>query len=599
MRTKVSCLLLLAIVLILVISGCSNKSEVKNDEKKEEKAVDKKEEISIEELLNEANIAVKPYPNYFGRDSWSIEQVNKTEISITNAIKNLPLGGLIVDVWYGLDDLAILSEAIKEGTYLGIRMTPEETLSKLLKDNKKYADFMKYIADGMEKGETIENLILDPLYLVSADEEKSYRTIKIMSYAFMKNEYEEIPYGVWSGFINGTKIPISVEIENDELIFYGRKTNKNTLYARTYSTFQFTKGQIPRAFGNINGPDLANEEFEGMGIITDRVRELAYDIYLVLDDKEPVYYPEYAKTLVSSYEETEKTMLKNFGRAIEELAKGTQTSTSQNVKDSLLKIHWGMSFNEVKSIFPNFKEEKDQWGGINLSQEVNFYSTTPCIKGDILNLYFKNNKLENIFHTFNVNQECNIDDFDNIELVKDGFEELYQLVIQDYDPTNNTSTEDLGTSKSWGNTNTSFDLGFWVALDIDPPTPYGHINISKVKDGAPVVMAEKPKEKVVQSSSEWIGDYRLKNEEGNRRLEIINQETGTIDFILNVNSGQRAGLLEGTAKFTEGKHAVYPTDSNGCEIDFTLENDGIKVEASEGCDGYKGADTPWSGFYPK
>jgi hypothetical protein len=573
--------LMVILLLCVVVYGCKDVQTSKEETKKTNKKID------IEKLLAETNIAVLDNNNdlYGGRDNWTIKQIDKTEvIKNTKRRKFIPSGDLLYKVWYGQDDLTTLTKAIEEGIKQGLsKISKVSNLDKILKNT-----------DPIKLSEQPPGKI----DYFSGKEDISHRTIKVMSYAFMGAEYNPIPFGYWKHFVNqSTDSKIIVEQKNGEWIVTGnKKTNKNTIMTRTKSSFQYANGQKIKKFSGIKSPKVSSGRQ-----VASTLRELTWDVYMVLDGKEPEFYPEYAKALVRSFELEEE---KHYDKLIDAVKDYVQ---KEEVKDYLQELKWGMSIEEVVASVPN-TELKENNGNKYLTLNENRYASTSCIEGDTVFFNFVENKLDNIRYSVNMNPKCNIDDPSVNSLVKEGYKELYEQVIREYDPGNKDIPSDLGTRQEWSNENSKFVLAFWVALDINPPEPYAEFSITRNKDGAPVVLigesvetepTENKNQNNSSSSKKWDGKWSWSDNHNGRLLEIQEQSKGTFDFELMTNSGARVRMLDGVAQFTDNHKAKYVDKEYGCEITFIHNDDNIEVTANEECNQYTMDGTPFGGAYPK
>ncbi|MFZ3577613.1 lysozyme inhibitor LprI family protein [Virgibacillus sp. DJP39] len=518
---------------ILIMSGCTKAT------------TSDKEQIEIKELATKMNIAVRPSGNeaYLGRNDWTIAQIKKNEVYFTNAgakaLNDLGIpGDLIYDIWYGQDDLTTFKEAIKEGTTLG--------LSRFYKKFEEVQDTI----DAKKDVEDIKDGALDTLDYYTSNEDITQRTIKVFTYAFIDSYYDTVPFGVWKGFIEQPRIQMSVEKRNNELFYYGYDINKNTFFTRTYYTFQYFNGQQIKSFPTIKSPVVTSDNNDKLGAgVAANLRKLAWDVYCILDGKEPTHYPEYSKALVASFEREEKANKEQMVDMIVEASKEkvadtvveenrkTDPSSKKSSSDALLKLTWGMELNEVKKIFPESTVATEQSGSRHIKLKENRYASTSCVVEDTIFFSFKNNKLDSITYGLDLNKDCNLEDLNKRELVKKGYKELYKQIIRDYDPTNQQSTVDLGNHQEWSNQNTAFELGFWVALDQNGQNqamPYATFTITKEKEGAPIVMLSEPNEEETSQDSQKESEVEERTKE-TKKPEPVHAASNKQEFIKKLN----------------------------------------------------------------
>jgi uncharacterized protein YecT (DUF1311 family) len=518
------------IVSILVIGGCTKTVDI--DEEK----------VEIRDLTTKMNIEVRP--GGIGGSYWTISQVKKIEVIASNFLAKLyndfglP-GDLMYNIWYGQGDLTTLKEAMKEGTELGLSWYSK--LPKVIKkiiSIKENAEDIKDATDGM----------IDALDYYSSNEDISNRTIKVLSYAFIKPHYDtSIPFGIWKEYINqASGIPVAVQKENNNLNFLGIDSkNKRTIFVRDAFSFKYYNGQSIVTFKDIDlYPDLESDEYDKTGEkVANRLRQLTWDVYSILDDKEPKYYPEYSKALVDSFERGEKA---NKEKLVDEILKASTTTeptnqsaddskkTPENTKsDPLLKLTWGMKLNNVKNIYPKATEKSDGVLRYLIIKENRFVSNS-CIKADTTYFVFHNYQLERIDYALDMNQECNIEDLSRQELVKNKFKELYNQLIPIYDPANGNKNENLGTYQKWYNENSIFEFGFYVSLDQSPAIPYGKFQIDKNKENESVVMVSKTKEQEPSQGTQKNNEAETKTEEP-KKNENVTTAFNKREFLKKLN----------------------------------------------------------------
>lgn len=590
--------LLVIIICILLLGGCSEEKDAstknvetkKTEETKESKNEKNEKRMDIGELMTATNIKVDDHSEstYGFRNSWTIEQIDKMEVITANALKNGPFGGLIYNIWYGQDDLTTLKKVPMEGLKLAASTVPPLRVAME--------------AEGMAKAQV--NAITDAIQYYSSNEETSYRTIKVISYGVMGEEYDVIPYGYFKEIVNQTsETKITVYEENGEWVARGGyDLSPTTQFIRTGSGIRIYSTQGLKSFEGIETPDITSTNRGEADDVTITLSYLVYDIYLVLAGKEPETYPEYAKALVESFNEEEKNNAVLLAKDIEDYSEITPT------KNYLPLLKWGMGKDDLKKVLPEAKEEISDTGEVSLSLKENRYASTSCVESDTVYFHFTNEGLNSISYRIDMNQKCNMDDPSQKDLVKKGYKELYDQVISEYDPTNKKDQEDLYNNQEWENQTSQFKLAFWVALDINPPTPYAEYTITKKKDNVPVVLTQdylnagppEGKKAPETSSKDWTGEWSVSDAHSGRFLEVSNQAKGSFDFLLNATNGGNTGMLEGTANFSSEGEAEYPEDDIGCEVRFVHNGDHIEVTENEACDGYKGAGVgSFNGKYPK
>ncbi|WP_273854032.1 hypothetical protein [Guptibacillus spartinae] len=590
-----SVVLLFLFMFSIFVVGCSKNESAstnQNEMKTEEKTPKKKDKkMEIDELLNGTNIAVIDDSKAKGRDNWAIEQIEKKEVIKDGILKEFFGLEIIYNSWYGQDDLKTLNDSVNTGIKKSIKidilgLVP---ILKVMDTTKKIVEFL-----------------LDSLKQLFSSEEISYRTIKIMTYAYVGQQYDTVPYGYFKEFLNQrSETKITIYDEGGEWVARGGyDVSPTTALIRTKSSVRIYNGHGIKSFQGIETPDLISSETQNGTVVADKIRKLVSDVYAVLDDKEPKFYPEYAKALVKSYESEEENFAEQFAREIA-LEKG-----DFNDDNYLSLLDWGMSVEELKKAIPNASEENGNDGMTYLSVKEDRYSSTTCVKSDTVSFNFMSGKLDSITYRFDLKKECNKDDQSAKEIVYKGFKELYQQVVSDYDPTHKMAKGELNSLQQWESQTSEFRLAFWVALDVSPAMPYGDLTISKLEDNAPVVITDdnannwsKKGEEVANtplSPKDWVGDWSETNAHSGRSLKITNQTSSTFDFQLNVSNGGNTGLIKGTANLTTEDTAEYPEDDMGCEVSFFHLDESIEVTSNELCDGYKGAGVgPFEGNYPK
>lgn len=583
---------LLLLICFLLLIGCSkekdastNNNKTLNQETPPSSPI--KDDIEISELLAEANIAVVEGGESLTGDrvSWSIEQVDQLEVIGTNTLEQAPAGELSYTIWYGQNDLATLK--VQDGGESEITSTK---LKKVLSDN------------GSRKA-TVEEIIEGIDYL-SSKENTSYRTIKVMSYAFVSEGFDSVPFSYFNEIINQvSESKITLDKEDNKWVARGDSDlSPKTQLIRTRSSVQIFDGQGIKEFDGIETPAITSSKSDEGKAVLKNLRRLVWDVDRVLTDQEPKYFPDYAKALVESYQSEEDATIDFLRKELEKY------STATISRDYLSSLKWGMKVNELKQLLPNAKEESADNGGVSLSLEENRYAQTSCVEGDTVFFNFVNEGLESISYNLIMNPKCNMDDPKEKDLVKKGYQELYDQVISEYDPTHKNGPNNLYHNQEWENETSKFTLAFWVALDYNPPAPYAEYTITKNKDGAPVVLNEEYlNQKPTQgnqtsetSSKDWTGEWSENDAHSGQFLEITKQVTGGFDFVLNVTNGGNTGMLEGNASYTSENKAVYPPDEVGCEITFVHKDDHIEVTENDACSGYKGAGVgSFNGKYPK
>ncbi|MCA1066603.1 hypothetical protein LCL98_24860 [Rossellomorea aquimaris] len=590
-------IVLIGLFCVMGLYGCnggSNSKEAANNDAKVEN-------VSIEQLATETNLKVmdKNDSLYGGIDSWRIEQVDKTEVMVTTTLKGMgPVAELIYNIWYGQDDLSAGWEATIEGVNQGVsRIDKDLKISEELGDVKAKIDMAKEMEKIMEgEGATIDYF--------SGNEDLSHRTIKVMSYGFVKKEYDKVPYGYWKQFVNRSDDGrVFFNREGDGWILTGGEMSKKTLMARTKSYFLFFNGQTLKEFPNIETPKMGaktgvNGYLSGRGV-ADNVRNLTYDVYMILAGKEAKYFPEYANALVTSFEEDERDY---FGKVIGAMA-GAEKSRNFAF---LWKLKWGMSVQEVQELVPNPRVEEAN-GTKYITVDNNVFSASTCVEDSTIFFSFERGGLSSIDHTMDLSEECNTISSDEDPQVAMEYRKLYEEVRDIYDPTNKQETDARGFEQKWENAFSSFSLQIDTPYDVKPPSPSGVLSVGRVKGGEPVVVLEKREEgrkkedgpKVSSSSLRWEGEWSWSDDHNGGSLQISKQEKDSVHFVLNTHSGARVRSIEGVSKFVSNDKAEYTGEEYRCEITFIHKGDHVDVKANEKCVHHTMDGTSFSGIYSR
>lgn len=111
--------------------------------------------------------------------------------------------------------------------------------------------------------------------------------------------------------------------------------------------------------------------------------------------------------------------------------------------------------------------------------------------------------------------------------------------------------------------------------------------------------AEKNEDSVpVFSGVDFENVWNISNAHSGAKLEIFDVSETKFDFSLSAYSGGNTGGVDGTALLTENNKAVFK-DGQGCELNFSLNNDTLSVKQTDACSTYGGMGVIFEGNYQK
>ncbi|MEB1810184.1 MAG: hypothetical protein LPK26_23265, partial [Bacillaceae bacterium] len=202
-----------------------------------------------------------------------------------------------------------------------------------------------------------------------------------------------------------------------------------------------------------------------------------YQIVLTVEDGDLDFGAPEPTFIIEVYEGEEPTQL-------------PAASTERN-EDNLFdvtKLQWGMTVDEVQSLYPNDQLTPETMEDMVYFQIAeNRYAHTSCVIDDSLYLFFEGGRLNFIQSEMNLIDECNIEGNGNNQQLELGFQELYVEVSNDFE-SNTLSAQMVAGSRyeQWDGGNSSYSLGFYADMYSETLQPYALFRISKVRDGAVV-----------------------------------------------------------------------------------------------------------------
>ena len=309
------------------MGGCNGSDSAKKTSANEKKKdVGSAKDISGDDLLNRTKIVVE-YKSFVGDtdDQWTIVYKGEEEVAYMNALQELPGGKSAFKAWMGDDDLSVLWNALGEGRDLGVDLSIKNLVDSPAMKVDKYKRAMAalHTAKELRKADgTVKRTLTawsDTQNFFFRSDDASSETMKILSYAIFSEAAKEMKFGHWKYVL----LPYSADgfddieryvyldengrmlaEDDDKSIFFKRRGNSMIL-RNGVELAQVAEGS-PTVHTN-------NSQKEGKDV-QQNLRNLIYDIYLTLEGKDPIVYPEYTRALVKNYQEELKAFEEKEGK---------------------------------------------------------------------------------------------------------------------------------------------------------------------------------------------------------------------------------------------------------------------------------------------